>query len=106
MSAEHPEHGDQPEQPEDNADFGDEDIVEVVEDDGDEPMDDEDDNREYDGEIIIGGPPPGEEGEYGMEEEVHREDNSWGSTCACRLSSLSYERHTFPIIRRLCVDRR
>lgn len=85
MSADHPEHGDHEEQPEDE-NVLDEDIVEIVEDDGDEPMDGEDDDREYDGEIIIGGPPPGEEGEYMGEEEVHREDNSWGSSCELRAS--------------------
>jgi ribosome assembly protein SQT1 len=64
----------------DDSELNPEDVIEVVEDDGDEPMDDDDeDNENYDGEIIIGGPGPGEEDEY-MDEEVHGEDNSWGAS--------------------------
>jgi ribosome assembly protein SQT1 len=60
-----------------------EDIIEVVEDEGEgyEPMDDDDDdNAKYDGEIVIGAPMPGEEGyeDEEMGERVEREDNSWG----------------------------
>ncbi|WVR08463.1 hypothetical protein IAU60_005518 [Kwoniella sp. DSM 27419] len=70
-----------------------EDIVEVLEDEGDEPMDDdmevtaiddddEDDDRQYDAEIVIGGPGPGEEDEMMGEEGEgeQREDNSWGAS--------------------------
>ncbi|TYJ51323.1 hypothetical protein B9479_008109 [Cryptococcus floricola] len=66
--------------------INDEDIVEVVEDDGDDigmDSDSDGDNDKYDGEIIIGGPGPGEEDEMMMEEEEgegeqQREDNSVG----------------------------
>ncbi|OCF78470.1 ribosome assembly protein SQT1 [Kwoniella mangroviensis CBS 8886] len=67
------------EQEHDEGQFGEEDIVEVVEDEGDEPMDDDDDNEQYDGEIIIGGPGPGEEDMVMDEEGEMREDNSWGA---------------------------
>lgn len=58
------------------------DVVEIVEDDGEIPMDeDDDDNDKYDAEIIIGGPGPGEE-DFMMDEEEdegeQRADNSWG----------------------------
>ncbi|WVO20315.1 uncharacterized protein IAS62_001609 [Cryptococcus decagattii] len=58
------------------------DVVEIVEDDGEIPMDeDDDDNAKYDAEIIIGGPGPGEE-DFMMDEEEdegeQRADNSWG----------------------------
>ena len=81
----HPhEHEDEPAQDED-AQLEEEDVIEVVEDSGDEPMDDdEDDNRQYDGEIIIGAPMPGEEGYDGedmpMDDEITHEDNSWGAS--------------------------
>ena len=71
-----------PEQEEDDAHLSEEDIVEVHEDEGDEPMDDDDDddddnNDKYDGEIVIGGPATSEE-EAMWEAEQAREDNSWG----------------------------
>ncbi|KAK4688276.1 ribosome assembly protein SQT1, partial [Tremellales sp. Uapishka_1] len=81
----------------DEATLGDEDIVEVVEDDeGDEPMEEDDDDehlmeedddeeREYDGELVVGAPVgPEEEEEYEehmrREAERQRDDNSWGVT--------------------------
>ncbi|OCF43651.1 ribosome assembly protein SQT1 [Kwoniella heveanensis CBS 569] len=70
------------EQDHDESQVGEEDVVEVVEDEGEgfEPMDDEDDNTQYDGEIIIGGPGPGEEDMVMDEEGEQREDNSWGAS--------------------------
>lgn len=82
------------------------DIVEVLEDDGQdgEPMDEDDDvhgefvpddgEGPYDGEIVIGGPGPGEE-DMDMEGEGEgegRPDNSWSvsgkpSDCVSSLSS-------------------
>ncbi|WRT70543.1 uncharacterized protein IL334_007541 [Kwoniella shivajii] len=64
----------------DDPNLDEEDIVEVVEDEGDEPMDDEDDNEQYDGEIIIGGPGPGEDDMVMDDEGEMREDNSWGAS--------------------------
>jgi hypothetical protein len=65
------------------------DVVEVVEDDGPagEPMSD-DDFDGYDGEIVIGAPAPGEEEEYmrsiekgeDMEGVETMEDNSWSAS--------------------------
>ena len=55
-----------------------EDVIDVIEDEGDEPMDDEEDapyDGPYDGEIVIGGPADDE-----MDGEVAHEDNSWHST--------------------------
>lgn len=72
------------ERDEDDIQFNDEDVVEIVEDDGPggEPMDDDDDPfGGYDGEIVIGGPGPGEEDMEGMEEVDEIEDNSWGASC-------------------------
>jgi ribosome assembly protein SQT1 len=70
-----------PEEEQDH-ELNDEDIVEVIEDEGDEPMDDEDDddNEKYDGEIVIGAPMPGEEEELANMEQM-MEDNTLGSTC-------------------------
>lgn len=83
------EHELDPEEEQDH-ELNDEDIVEVIEDEGDEPMDDEDDepmdeeddddNKEYDGEIVIGAPMPGEEEELANMEQM-MEDNTLGSTC-------------------------
>lgn len=71
--AQDPSHRPDAEDEEPNLD--EDDIIEVHEDEGDEPMDDDDeDNTGYDGEIIIGGPGPGEEEDM----ETLREDNSWG----------------------------
>ncbi|KAK8850403.1 hypothetical protein IAR55_004321 [Kwoniella newhampshirensis] len=83
MSAPHDHHEEEDEHP--DVELEDEDIVEVVEDEGDEPMDDDSDNEQYDGEIIIGGPGPGEEEmmEEMMREQQEgeqREDNSWGAS--------------------------
>ncbi|WVQ85788.1 hypothetical protein IAT38_007955 [Cryptococcus sp. DSM 104549] len=78
----------------DDPQLNDEDIVEVLEDDGDAPMDEDDDGEdslqlvpddgtgEYDGEIVIGGPMPGEEDEMmeDGEEGEKRDDNSWAAT--------------------------
>lgn len=75
------EHEHEPHDDEDHLE--EEDIIEVVEDEGDEPMDDDDDdNDKYDGEIIIGAPMPGEEEEMmrDMENQVVQEDNSWGAS--------------------------
>jgi hypothetical protein len=75
------EHEHEPHDDEDHLE--EEDIIEVVEDEGDEPMDDDDDdNDKYDGEIIIGAPMPGEEEEMmrDMENQVGQEDNSWGAS--------------------------
>lgn len=67
------------------------DVVEIVEDDGDIPMDeDDDDNDKYDAEIIIGGPGPGEEDLMMNEEEgegEQRADNSWGVNGKCCLAN-------------------
>jgi hypothetical protein len=75
------EHELDPEEEQDH-ELNDEDIVEVIEDEGDEPMDDEDDddNEKYDGEIVIGAPMPGEEEELANMEQM-MEDNTLGSTC-------------------------
>ncbi|WVN89543.1 uncharacterized protein L203_104768 [Cryptococcus depauperatus CBS 7841] len=61
-----------------------EDIVEILEDDeegSDVPMYEDDDNKEYDVEIVIGEPESGQDNGM-MEEEdkegIQREDNSWG----------------------------
>ena len=70
---------------EDDTHLSPDDVIEVHEDEeGDEPMDEDGDeyesdgdNAKYDGEIIIGAPGPGEE-EAMMEEMGVREDNSWG----------------------------
>lgn len=67
-----------PEENDSDAHLSEEDIVEVHEDSGDEPMEDDDDNAGYDGESVIGGPGSGEEGMEGQEEEGKVEDNSWG----------------------------
>ncbi|CAD6569410.1 MAG: hypothetical protein TREMPRED_005220 [Tremellales sp. Tagirdzhanova-0007] len=59
-----------------------EDIIEVHEDSGDERMEDEeDDNTGFGGEIIIGGPGPGEDDAemYTGQEDAAKQDNSWGS---------------------------
>ncbi|WWD20585.1 hypothetical protein CI109_105061 [Kwoniella shandongensis] len=90
MSASHNHHEDEDEHEHEHeqpdVELEDEDIVEVVEDEGDEPMDDDSDNEQYDGEIIIGGPGPGEEEMYEemmreqQEGAEQREDNSWGSS--------------------------
>lgn len=78
------EHGHQHEQEQENEEFlGEEDVIEVHEDDGDEPMDDDDDNAQYDGEIVIGAPMPGEEEEM----ELMQEDNSLGASCTLWSSS-------------------
>ncbi|OWZ73986.1 hypothetical protein AYX14_00473 [Cryptococcus neoformans] len=64
-----------------DAQLQEDDVVEIVEDDGDIPMDeDDDDNDKYDAEIIIGGPGPGEEDLMMNEEDEgeQRADNSWG----------------------------
>ena len=76
----------------------DEDIVEVHEDDGDQPMDEDDDdddeggdgdsdgnNDKYDGEIVIGAPQPGEEEALADMERMY-EDNTLGSTCKFTLN--------------------
>ena len=58
-----------------------EDIIEVHEDSGDERMEDEeDDNTGFGGEIIIGGPGPGEDDAemYTGQEDAAKQDNSWG----------------------------
>jgi hypothetical protein len=75
------EHELDPEEEQDH-ELNDEDIVEVIEDEGDEPMDDDDDddNEKYDGEIVIGAPMPGEEEELANMEQM-MEDNTLGSTC-------------------------
>ncbi|WWC72451.1 uncharacterized protein I206_106413 [Kwoniella pini CBS 10737] len=75
MSSE--QHHEEQDHEQDDAQLGEEDIVEVVEDEGDEPMDDDDDNEQYDGEIVIGGPGPGEEDMVMTEDGEMREDNSW-----------------------------
>jgi hypothetical protein len=73
-----PEHEHEHDHDEDeDAELNDEDVVEVIEDEGDEPMDDDDDNDKYDGEIVIGAPMPGEEEEM----EQMMEDNTLGATC-------------------------
>ncbi|ORX41143.1 WD40-repeat-containing domain protein [Kockovaella imperatae] len=72
-----PEH--EHEELDEDAQLEEEDIVEVHEDDGDEPMDeDEDDDREYDGEIVIGG--PANEEEEQMMRDFEAEDNAWGGS--------------------------
>jgi ribosome assembly protein SQT1 len=74
-----------PEEEQDH-ELNDEDIVEVIDDEGDEPMDDydddddDDDNERYDGEIVIGAPMPGEEEELANMEQM-MEDNTLGATC-------------------------
>jgi len=76
------EHELDPEEEQDH-ELNDEDIVEVIDDEGDEPMDDEDDdddNENYDGEIVIGAPMPGEEEELANMEQM-MEDNTLGATC-------------------------
>ncbi|WVQ95588.1 hypothetical protein IAU59_002685 [Kwoniella sp. CBS 9459] len=80
--SEHQQNEQSQEQDHDESLVGEEDVIEVVEDEGEgfEPMDDEDDNAQYDGEIIIGGPGPGEEDMLMDEEAEHREDNSWGAS--------------------------
>jgi ribosome assembly protein SQT1 len=77
----HPNEDDHQEEEEDESQLQEEDIVEVYEDDDDHPMDEDDDedNSKYDGEIIIGGPGPGEDDDMG--DEIQMEDNSWASTC-------------------------
>lgn len=78
----------------DSAQIQDEDIVEVVEDDGDEPMDEDDDdgddgegnaNDKYDGEIVIGAPSNPEEEAMWREmnqdgDAQNRVDNSWAAS--------------------------
>ncbi|WWC92134.1 uncharacterized protein L201_007088 [Kwoniella dendrophila CBS 6074] len=77
-------HEEDHENDQDDVQLGDEDIVEVVEDSDDERMGDGDesdgDNDKYDGEIIIGGPGPGEEDMEMDGEGEMREDNSWGAS--------------------------
>ena len=76
------EHELDPEEEQDH-ELNDEDIVEVIDDEGDEPMDDDDDdddNDKYDGEIVIGAPMPGEEEELANMEQM-MEDNTLGATC-------------------------
>jgi ribosome assembly protein SQT1 len=79
-----------PEEEQDH-ELNDEDIVEVIDDEGDEPMDDYDDdddddedNEKYDGEIVIGAPMPGEEEELANMEQM-MEDNTLGATCESTL---------------------
>ncbi len=62
----------------DDAHLSEEDIVEVHDDSGDEPMDDDDDHAGYAGEIIIGCPGPGEEDMEAEQENGRVQDNSWG----------------------------
>lgn len=72
-----------------DAQLQEDDVVEIVEDDGDIPMDeDDDDNDKYDAEIIIGGPGPGEEDLMMNEEDEgeQRADNSWGVNGKCFLA--------------------
>ena len=64
-----------------DAQLDEEDIVEVHEDDGDEPMDEDDDGNDgqgYDGEIVIGAPTAAEEEE--LMREIRNEDTSWGAS--------------------------
>jgi hypothetical protein len=77
MSHQHPQEHEH-EHEEDDHELAEDDVVEVVEDFGDEPMDDDDDddNEKYDGEIVIGAPQPGEEEAMEM-----MEDNTMGATC-------------------------
>jgi len=79
MSHSH-EHDSDPE--EQDHELNEEDVVEVIDDEGDEPMDDDDDddNEKYDGEIVIGAPMPGEEEELEQMEQM-MEDNTLGATC-------------------------
>lgn len=70
---------------EEDVQLDEDDVVEIVEDDGPagEPMDDDDDEfGGYDGEIVIGGPGPEDED---MEEVDQIEDNSMGASCEFRV---------------------
>ena len=76
----HPTDRDHEEDIEADGHLSEEDIVEVHDDSGDEPMEDDDDNAAYDGEIIIGGAGPGEDDTEMMGEEGNGvQDNSWGA---------------------------
>lgn len=97
-----PEKQHEPRPDEDDVQLAEEDVVEVVEDDGPagEPMSD-DDFDGYDGEIVIGAPAPGEEEEYmrsiekgeDMEGVETMEDNSWSASgeysCQATISKLT-----------------
>jgi len=75
---------------ENDVQLNEDDVVEIVEDDGPggEPMDDDDEFGGYDGEIVIGGPGPDDEDMEGMEDVDQIEDNSWGASCEFRVDSL------------------
>ena len=72
-----PEDPDHEEDLDANGHLFEEDVVEVHDDSGDEPMMDEDDDAAYDGEIVIGGPSPGEEEMDHQGELGGVQDNSW-----------------------------
>lgn len=94
MSAEHDhDHDHDHEVAGDDVELRDEDVVEIVEDDGPagEPMDDDDDLAGYDGEIVIGGPGPDDE-DMEEVEQIEIEDNSWGGSCECDRTDSLHER--------------